>query len=449
MTPLADVSGLLAHRGGDRARVRDRRVHPLPRLRGGRQAPRLARDVLGSCRGDGARGRRRRRHRRVGRHRRRVRAVPSRPRARGCVVHYHRGEERARAARRGARRSRRRAGRPDEGGRRRAALRRGTRRARLGSRSAPRSRASTRATTRRCGSSGSTGSSETIAENLTATFLTARAFLRGLGGSAPGALVLVGLHRRSLRRGRACGLRGREGGDPGRAAPLAEERGGAPGARVSASTPSRPAGRSRPMTRGLLTEEDDVRRITRTMPLRKVATPEDVAAQVVVLASDRLSGHVTRRARDDRRRHGGPRPPRPVGAGRRYSRSGRFLPMQEAPPGRELTAINSMAVEWRVGRRWPPLSVSRAPTGRVISARWGRADDPEAHRPRGARRWASLPIGGLPGREAEPGGGSASAERIATDARQWQASEWPVREPLPRPSPPRARRSSRTAAWAR
>jgi hypothetical protein len=40
-------------------------------------------------------------------------------------------------------------------------------------------------------------------------------------------------------------------------------------------------------------EDDDVRRITRTMPLRKVATPEDVASQVVVLASERLSGHVT------------------------------------------------------------------------------------------------------------------------------------------------------------
>ena len=47
-----------------------------------------------------------------------------------------------------------------------------------------------------------------------------------------------------------------------------------------------------PMTRGLL-EPDDVSRITKTMPLRKVATPEDVAAQVVVLASERLSGHVT------------------------------------------------------------------------------------------------------------------------------------------------------------
>ena len=29
------------------------------------------------------------------------------------------------------------------------------------------------------------------------------------------------------------------------------------------------------------------------MALRKVATPEDVARQVVVLASDELSGHVT------------------------------------------------------------------------------------------------------------------------------------------------------------
>ena len=46
------------------------------------------------------------------------------------------------------------------------------------------------------------------------------------------------------------------------------------------------------MTRGEL-DESLVDRITRTMPLRKVATAEDVARQVVVLASDELSGHVT------------------------------------------------------------------------------------------------------------------------------------------------------------
>ena len=46
------------------------------------------------------------------------------------------------------------------------------------------------------------------------------------------------------------------------------------------------------MTRGLV-DPDAVRRISRTMALRKVAQPEDVAAQVVVLASDVLSGHVS------------------------------------------------------------------------------------------------------------------------------------------------------------
>lgn len=65
-----------------------------------------------------------------------------------------------------------------------------------------------------------------------------------------------------------------------RVAPLARVNAVAPGWTVS------------PMTRGLL-EEERVRRITMTMPLRKVAKPEDVAAQVVILASDKLSGHVT------------------------------------------------------------------------------------------------------------------------------------------------------------
>ncbi len=36
-----------------------------------------------------------------------------------------------------------------------------------------------------------------------------------------------------------------------------------------------------------------VARVTRTMPPRKVGLPEDVPAQVVVLASGVLSGHVT------------------------------------------------------------------------------------------------------------------------------------------------------------
>ena len=47
------------------------------------------------------------------------------------------------------------------------------------------------------------------------------------------------------------------------------------------------------MTRRELDDPALVERVTRTMALRKVAAPEDVARQVVVLASDEVSGHVT------------------------------------------------------------------------------------------------------------------------------------------------------------
>ena len=40
-------------------------------------------------------------------------------------------------------------------------------------------------------------------------------------------------------------------------------------------------------------DDDDVARITRTMALKKIATAEEVAAQVVVLTSPLISGHVT------------------------------------------------------------------------------------------------------------------------------------------------------------
>jgi 3-oxoacyl-[acyl-carrier protein] reductase len=133
----------------------------------------------------------------------------------------------------------------------------------------------------------------TVALNLTATFLTARAFLRGLveAQSEGGALVLVG----------STAGRFGEAGHADYAAAKAAIQGGlllslknevarlGPRVRVNAVAPGWTVS---PMTRGML-EDDDVRRITRTMPLRKVATPEDVAAQVVVLASERLSGHVT------------------------------------------------------------------------------------------------------------------------------------------------------------
>jgi 3-oxoacyl-[acyl-carrier protein] reductase len=133
----------------------------------------------------------------------------------------------------------------------------------------------------------------TLRLNLTATFLTARAFLRTVerAKTGTGALVLVG----------STAGRFGEAGHADYAAAKAAIQGGlllslkneairlGPRVRVNAVAPGWTVS---PMTRGML-EEDDVRRITRTMPLRKVATPEDVAAQVVVLASERLSGHVT------------------------------------------------------------------------------------------------------------------------------------------------------------
>jgi 3-oxoacyl-[acyl-carrier protein] reductase len=132
---------------------------------------------------------------------------------------------------------------------------------------------------------------QTLRENLTATFLTARGFLREVERNGHGSLVLVGS---------TAGLFGEAGHADYAAAKSAIVHGLllslkneivriAPLGRVNAVCPG---WTESPMTREALSEEL-VRRVTRTMPLRKVAQPEDVARQVVVLASDVLSGHVT------------------------------------------------------------------------------------------------------------------------------------------------------------
>jgi 3-oxoacyl-[acyl-carrier protein] reductase len=128
---------------------------------------------------------------------------------------------------------------------------------------------------------------ETLRANLTATFLTARGFLRGRRGS----LVLVGS---------TAGLFGEAGHADYAAAKSAILHGLLlslknevvhPGSRARVNAVA-PGWTESPMTRGSLTQET-LERVTRTMALKKVAQPEDVAAQVVVLASDKLSGHVT------------------------------------------------------------------------------------------------------------------------------------------------------------
>jgi 3-oxoacyl-[acyl-carrier protein] reductase len=130
----------------------------------------------------------------------------------------------------------------------------------------------------------------TLDANLTATFLTARGFLRQLG-DREGALVLCGS---------TAGLVG-EAGHADYAAAKSAITGGLlrslkneavrrnPRCRVNAVAPG---WTESPMTRGHV-DPERVRQITQTMALRKVAQPEDVAAAVVTLASPLLSGHVT------------------------------------------------------------------------------------------------------------------------------------------------------------
>jgi 3-oxoacyl-[acyl-carrier protein] reductase len=132
---------------------------------------------------------------------------------------------------------------------------------------------------------------ETLRANLTATFLTARGFLREVARTGHGSLVLVGSTAgRFGEAGHADYAAAKSAIQGGLLLSLKNEivRIGAR-ARVNAVAPGWTWS---PMTRGTL-DQDVVDRITRTMALRKVATADDVARAVVVLASDELSGHVT------------------------------------------------------------------------------------------------------------------------------------------------------------
>jgi 3-oxoacyl-[acyl-carrier protein] reductase len=132
---------------------------------------------------------------------------------------------------------------------------------------------------------------DTLDANLTASFLTARGFLRGVAERGHGSLVLVGS---------TAGIFGEAGHADYAAAKSAVVHGlllslkneivrVAPRARVNAVCPGWTYS---PMTRGEV-DDEVFDRVTATMALRKIAEPEDVARQVVVLASDELSGHVT------------------------------------------------------------------------------------------------------------------------------------------------------------
>jgi 3-oxoacyl-[acyl-carrier protein] reductase len=131
----------------------------------------------------------------------------------------------------------------------------------------------------------------TLRSNLTATFLTARAFLREVERTGHGSLVLVGSTAgRFGEAGHADYAAAKAAIQVGLLLSLKNEivRIGARG-RVNAVAPGWTYS---PMTRSEL-DPELVERITRTMSLRKVATADDIARAIVVLASDELSGHIS------------------------------------------------------------------------------------------------------------------------------------------------------------
>ena len=132
----------------------------------------------------------------------------------------------------------------------------------------------------------------TLRENLTSTFLTSRGFLRSVERTGRGSLVLVAS---------TAGIFGEAGHADYAAAKSAVAYGLllsmkneivriAPAGRVNCVCPG---WTKTPMARPEVDDPEVIDRVTRTMALRKIATPEDIARQVVVLSSDELSGHVS------------------------------------------------------------------------------------------------------------------------------------------------------------
>jgi 3-oxoacyl-[acyl-carrier protein] reductase len=132
----------------------------------------------------------------------------------------------------------------------------------------------------------------TIAANLDSVFLSCRGFLRHVRETGVGNIVIVGS---------TAALFGEADHSDYSAAKAATSYGLlrslkneivriAPAGRVNVVCPGWTATE---MTREALQDEEFVGRITRTMPLRKLGTADDVARTIVAHASDRISGHVT------------------------------------------------------------------------------------------------------------------------------------------------------------
>ncbi len=134
----------------------------------------------------------------------------------------------------------------------------------------------------------------TLATNLTSVFLCAREFLRGVERArleAPAAVLVGSTAGVFGEAGHADYAAAKAGLTYGLARTLKNEICRlAPRGRVNVVCPGWTL---TPMTRRFGVDPERIRRALQTIPMRKVARPEDVAAAIVYLASPRLAGHVS------------------------------------------------------------------------------------------------------------------------------------------------------------
>lgn len=131
-----------------------------------------------------------------------------------------------------------------------------------------------------------------VATNLTTAFLTSRAFFRHVRETKTGSLVLLGSTAGIYGEAGHVGYAAAKGGIiTGLLLSLKNEAAQiGPGVRVNAVCPGWTVTSAREKE-GISDELID--KATATMALKKLGRPKDVASQIVVLASDELSGHVT------------------------------------------------------------------------------------------------------------------------------------------------------------
>jgi NAD(P)-dependent dehydrogenase (short-subunit alcohol dehydrogenase family) len=134
---------------------------------------------------------------------------------------------------------------------------------------------------------------ETLSVNLTGAFLCAKHFFGNLK-KFPGddaSLVLVGSTAGEIGQARYCDYSVSKAGLRGLLMTLKNEIVQlAIGGRVNLVNPGWTV---TPMTEGELSDKEMVSRILQTIPLRKVATPSDIAHAILYLSSDKLAGHVS------------------------------------------------------------------------------------------------------------------------------------------------------------